>query len=129
MLGDGDGNFGAPAVIATFPALATSASLQAKLLTIADIDNDGILDVVALEETLPRLVTVRGLGDGSFQPVVFTTLATPLNDYRLVDLDQDGNLDIVGRTPSFVDLGWMRGAGTGTFAPFVRLAVGGGSGV
>ncbi len=126
MLGDGDGNFGSPTVITSI--LSNSVSLdQAKLLTIADIDGDGRLDVTALQESTPGLVTVRGLGDGSFEPAVFTTLATPLNDYRLVDLDQDGNLDIVGRTPSFVDLGWMRGAGNGTFAPFVRLAVGGGS--
>ena len=129
MLGDGDGNFGAPVVIASIPTPnITSATSQAKLLTIADIDGDGRLDVTALQETTPRLVTVRGLGDGSFEPVVFTTLDTPLNDYRLVDLDQDGNLDIVGRTTSLVDLGWMRGAGDSTYAPFVRLAVGGGSG-
>ncbi len=128
MLGDGDGNFGAPAVIASIPTTSfTNSHDQAKNLRIADIDGDGRLDVTALQESTPRLVTVRGLGDGSFVPVVFTTLDTPLNDYRLVDLDQDGNLDIVGRITSFVDLGWMRGAGNGTFAPFVRLAVGGGS--
>jgi RHS repeat-associated protein len=128
MLGDGEGNFGLPTVIASIPTTTFTNSLdQAKLLRIADIDGDSRMDVVALQESPSRLVTIRGLGNGSFEPVVFSTLATPLNDYRLVDLDQDGNLDIVGRTASFVDLGWMRGAGNGTFAPFVRLAAGGGS--
>jgi large repetitive protein len=127
MLGDGDGNFGTPTVIASIATTSFTSSLtQAKNLRIADIDGDGRQDVAALQETTPRLVTVRGLGDGSFEPAVFTTLATPLNDFRLVDLDQDGNLDIVGRNGTLVDLGWMRGAGDGTYAPFVRLAAGGG---
>ncbi len=76
-----------------------------------------IWNVVALEETSSRLITVRGLGNGNFEPAVFATLATSLNDFRVVDLDSDGDLDILGRNGTQVDLGWMRGAGDGTFAP------------
>lgn len=123
MLGDGNGNFSSPLVIATIPLVPNT---QARHLRVADIDGDGRLDVIAIEETSSRLITVRGLGNGEFEPGVLTTLATSLNDYRLVDLDGDGQLDIVGRNANVTDLGWMRGVGDGTFEPFVRLADGGG---
>ncbi len=98
MLGDGDGNFNQPRVIATIPSTTYSElSRQATNLRIADLDGDGNPDVIALQKTTPRLITVRGLGDGNFEPVVFTTLTTALNDFRVEDLDQDGNVDIVGR--------------------------------
>jgi large repetitive protein len=127
MIGDGDGNFGSPLVIATIPSNTFTNSLeQAKNLRIADIDGDGRLDVMTLQQVPSSRVTIRGLGDGSFQPAVFTSLSTPMRDYRLVDLDQDGSLDIVGRNSTAADLGWMRGVGNGTFSPFVRLAAGGG---
>ncbi|XZE22169.1 FG-GAP-like repeat-containing protein [Pirellulaceae bacterium SH449] len=122
MLGDGDGNFSPPLVIATIPIVPNT---QAKHLRVADIDGDGRLDVIAIEETSSRLITVRGLGNGEFESAVLTTLATSLNDYRLVDLDGDGQLDIVGRNANVTDLGWMRGVGDGSFEPFVRLADGG----
>ena len=127
VLGDGDGNFGSPLVIATTPSTTFTGSIErAKNLRIADINGDGRLDVVALQEVPSNLVTIRGLGDGSFEPAVFTTLSTAMKDYRLVDLDQDGSLDIVGRNRNAVDLGWMRGVGNGSFSPFVRLTAGGG---
>jgi len=128
VLGDGSRNFGTPEVIGTI-----DDPTEARVLNLQDVDNDGNLDVVLLERssgrTASRLHTIAGNGNGSFQTLVTTELASNLDDYRLVDLDQNGTLDIVGRSFGVESSGelnfvWFSGNGDGTFAEAIQITSG-----
>ncbi len=70
-----------------------SASAPVRL---ADIDNDGNLDVVRATGT-PNLSFYRGNGDGTFGSVQSRALGYLIGDFMEIrDLNGDGNLDIIG---------------------------------
>jgi len=75
---------------------------QPAAVALADVDADGIADVVAAYRT-GRMVSVsRGLGNGSFdEPQEFGVAAgsgPPPSAVAVRDLDHDGNADIVVAT-------------------------------
>ena len=109
--------------------------------TIADLNNDGKLDLVVFLENQEgeNPYVVLGNGDGTFQsplPIV-GGLVESARDFVLADFNKDGNLDIALRTccavPSTISI--LLGIGDGTFQPptftgsqtntvYVGLAVG-----
>ncbi len=122
MLGDGDGNFSDPVEIGKITTTNTF-----KNLVISDINGDGNLDVMALERRTSNVVSMLGSGDGTFTPMVMTTLDVNLDDFRIVDLDGDGKVDLVGRRGQvgfgiIYDLVWKPGLGDGTFAAVEEIA-------
>lgn len=63
-------------------------------LAVADLDADGLLDVVIAQTSGNRAGFVRGLGDGTFDDPVFLTVGTAPVDVVVVDLDNNGTLDV-----------------------------------
>lgn len=106
-VGDGDGNFG-PAVF--------DASVVSEHIALADFDEDGELDVMAVENT-GALRVLLGSGSGSFSAA--SQVATGADPRALVvgDLDADGHLDGVVGTGSDAMLYPVRGDGNGGLLP------------
>jgi hypothetical protein len=113
LLGHGDGTFAAPALY----------SSGASYPEIADLDEDGHLDLVLHDYETETIVFHRGTGTGSFDaPIAFPSGSEP--DYHEIgDVDEDGHPDIVvGGDTSF----WLlRSLGGGSFAAPVAFGNGG----
>lgn len=99
-LGRGDGTFD---FAQTFDLRAINSGYVIALSQkAADIDGDGIVDLVAADyrsqsNTSSRISFLRGNGDGSFAaPVPFAELDTATNALDLADLDGDGQPEVIG---------------------------------
>ncbi|HJZ97192.1 MAG TPA: FG-GAP-like repeat-containing protein [Candidatus Solibacter sp.] len=104
LFGNGDGTFRAPANYAPLPG---------NIVAVADLNNDGFLDIVAARHSFPDPSTTISIclnkGDGSLDK----PLSYPLNAQNVRsssfpsltaavgDLDGDGNLDVVVVTLEF----------------------------
>src|SRR5262249_30645422 len=92
-------------------------------LDIGDVNNDGKLDIVAIDSTpadVPNNLTVLlGRGDGTFEPETQPFILIPrvlfLANVHLADFNHDGKLDLAvgGGQQSGIDV--YRGNGDGTF--------------
>jgi Bacterial Ig-like domain (group 3)/FG-GAP-like repeat len=97
-LGKGDGTFGAPTVVAgVTPQPALNGVYP---LTLADMNNDGIPDIVALEEdpttTDLKAAIALGNGDGTFKTPNVTVYAAQCFycGLAVADFNGDGKLDV-----------------------------------
>jgi hypothetical protein len=86
LLGNGDGAFSAPVLYATPPG--------DYVVTIADVNGDGIPDLAVADPFGDATSTLLGYGDGTFGPA--TVYATSSNGYALVagDFNGDGAVDL-----------------------------------
>src|SRR5256886_1121333 len=118
LLGNGDGSFQAP-------LFSQSPGNNNYQIAVADLNNDGQLDVVTrtgLPETL--LVSV-GNGDGTFLPAyaiwsppntIYEAIASGMSRFTIGDFNNDGNLDIAADAQGQrVEV--LLGTGTGLFVP------------
>jgi len=89
LLGNGDGSF-QPAT----PVYTPASSVNLAGLAVADVNGDGIPDLVLSDHSANAVDILTGNGDGTFQgPTSYPTGAAPLG-LALADLNHDGRLDI-----------------------------------
>ncbi len=120
--GPGDGTLGiflAEAGGGYLPRQDVHNLLQARTLTLADFNNDGVLDIITghIAGAAPKVHL--GVGDGTFLPYITTGSPYALERIAVADLNGNGILDIVGSLPgtsNFVVTG--RGNGDGTLQSF-----------
>ncbi len=105
LLGRGDG---------TFTTAGTySVDGSAVGLVLADLDGDGVLDMIVSTETAPGGIRVfHGVGDGTFGAEVPYDTGRQSIGLSVFDVDGDGNLDIVLGGEG---LAVLFGRGDGTF--------------
>ena len=128
LLGRGDGTFE--------PQLRFDATSAPTSLDVADLNNDGSLDVVVISPSAGALFTVAtllGRGDGTFQPQ--RTVQVPAggsnnaDSVRVAELNDDGKPDLVVAGHNVPQTSVLLGNGDGTFTHFadfdaLRLSVG-----
>ncbi len=110
-LGNGNGTFGA--------ASTYDASLAITEMSIADVNNDGILDLLGVSTagaTQNAISVVLGQGNGSFGPASTYTVSDGVNDFELADFNGDGNLDIAAVSDVDEALDILMGSGDGSFS-------------
>lgn len=122
LLADGEGAFGGVA----------SDVEQPSRIRIADLDGDGVPDLVA-HNGEPQTISVHlGLGDGSFGGAVHTASVAPypVLDMKLADVDGNGAPDLfLHWGPWGVnDLVLFLGNGDGTFGPMENVPISSGVG-
>jgi hypothetical protein len=123
LLGAGDGTFTAGSPITATPTFNFGSSIPNT--AVADLDNDGKLDVVISE---PGYVAIfYGNGDGTFRAGPLYAGLPDFMQVTITDIDGDGNLDIFLGTSSggiYTDGGYdltlpmfqiLMGRGDGTF--------------
>jgi hypothetical protein len=77
------------------PAASAPATLGGlSIISVADMDGDGRLDLVAAS-TIPAVPVFLGAGDGTFLTGIAHPVDAPVDDLAIADLDRDGTLDIV----------------------------------
>jgi hypothetical protein len=119
LLGNGDGTFQPPANVAV-TASATPASTYSVL--VSDLNKDGKLDLVCLNETnassQAQMAIALGNGDGTFQAPTLLNLSggdiIRNSGIAAADFNADGNIDLALLNPGDLS-GIYYGNGDGTF--------------
>ena len=118
LLNNGAGGFN-PAVVYSL----NSSLGYAEDIVAADVNNDGILDLVVTESNPGVVAVLLGNADGTFQPASTPSFAfNSLGNLALGDLNGDGKLDlavVVDDSSVGTGLAVAQGNGDGTFQPAV----------
>lgn len=115
LLNGGYGNFGAPVVIAT----GVQGAFEFRL---ADLDGDGDEDILTCASNTMNVIMSNG--DGTYQPVMTSTVSISCTEFGMGDLTGDGIPDIVIRSQSTANncVAYRAGNGAGGFGPVVNIA-------
>ncbi len=119
--GVGDGTFAPPTAL-TMNNFGTG-------IAAADVDNDGILDLMGSEYTSGTIALFKGLGaggvgNGAFSPAVHITAGPEPYDIEAADFDEDGSVDLVVSNTGAGGLRHLKGNGNGTFSDQGNLITG-----
>jgi hypothetical protein len=92
---------------------ADSDLFDAPLIAAANVNDDGHLDLIYRQANV--ISVAFGRGDGTFQPLVHTTLPGGSVFWRAIDFDHDGRIDFVD-VDSKGAFAFVRSNGDGSFA-------------
>ncbi len=112
LLGKGDGTFN--------PVLQTAVNIAATRISVGDLNDDGVPDLVVTGNGNAILVLI-GNGDGTYKPGVSyagagsTNPSSGFEEARITDLNHDGFADIVAVDSSTATASIFLGNGDGTF--------------
>ncbi len=105
---DGDGTF----TLADSQAISSSYESETILV---DLDDDGHLDAVVLQEGNNDIDVLLGNGDGTFGANTNYSVQDGLDRVHAADIDLDGNIDLVAVGEGYGTVTVLPGNGDGTF--------------
>ncbi len=114
-----------PAALANFKNTATTLDGAVFAPVVADLDNDGKLDVVFASSPNSGVVVLLGNGDGTFQPASVYPALEDNNSVAVGDFNGDGILDLIVTNSSRGNISLLLGNGDGTFQIETDYQIGG----
>jgi hypothetical protein len=103
-----------PGVLCYAPISEITKYTSYRGIALADLNEDGHLDFVAVRSYANSVVVWPGVGDGTFNMnAAVTNLGLSLDPVRVVDINGDGHLDAIGTAGNFADIQVALGDGTG----------------
>lgn len=91
----------------------------------ADMNGDGIVDIVTANKVGDSISVLIGNGDGTFQPRVTYPAGDLPRGMAVLDMDGDGDTDVVTANANSSDLSLFFNNGAGVLSPQVRIQGGG----
>jgi predicted outer membrane repeat protein len=116
LLGNGDGTLQAPSGLGT--------GRHPDAVATADLNRDGIPDLIIANEADNNVSVLLGNGNGTFQPAVNYAVGSGLTSVAVADLRHDGKLDLVVTNGLDNSVSVLLGNGDGSFRPAVNYHVG-----
>ena len=89
----------------------------------ADLNGDGIPDIVTANYDGSTVSVLLGNGDGTFQPYFNLPVGNACLRRQVADLNGDGHEDIIVTNKDDNTVGVLLGNGNGTFQPMVTYPV------
>ncbi|MBK9599255.1 MAG: T9SS type A sorting domain-containing protein [Flavobacteriales bacterium] len=111
---NGSGQFGSAYTV------GSSETSNVYMSFCADLDGDGMLDVVTASSGDGKLAWYPNTGAGSFGAQQVIAVSSGMSFALAVDVDGDGDLDLISRSPLY-ELGLSLNNGDGQFGPRVLM--------
>ena len=118
LLGNGDGTFGSPLVVA-------EGSGNPSQMVVADFNGDGKADLGVMDQSTGSLLILLGNGDGTFSSPVGYFASSGAMFLATADFDGDGHVDVAASGGANIAI--LLGKGDGTFAPATFISAGPGA--
>ena len=112
--GDGLGGVGPESLVSV---------AQSPIVLVADVTDDGHLDLVQYQLLQSQLFVAAGDGAGGFSAALAVPIGSSVDDFAVGDMDEDGGTDLV--TANSVGLILIAGDGAGGFAAQAVVPVAG----
>jgi hypothetical protein len=96
--------------------------------TVADLNHDGIMDLVVLNSVSNDVSVLLGNSDGTYQSPINYPVGLSPSGMVLTDFNMDGNGDVATANSGSNDISVLLGNADGTFQPAVMYSVGSGTG-
>jgi hypothetical protein len=93
-------------------------------IMVADLDGDGHLDLVSVNQSSDDLSLMKGFGDGTFREIGRVAAGVRPSGAVLADADNDGHPDLVVSNLTSQEVGVHLGDGVGGFGPKLGSPVG-----
>jgi hypothetical protein len=107
------------------PAMVFGPGPQPKAIVVADMNGDGIPDLIESNPLGETIGVMLGNGDGTFKaPVTISTGTNSPYALAVADMNGDGNLDVIVANPHQNSIGILLGNGDGTLKAETTFAVG-----
>jgi hypothetical protein len=107
------------------PRAAWPAGTNANEATVADFNNDGVLDVLGSNYTSNSVTVLLGLGAGQFSAPITSPAGNGSAFHAVADFNGDGRLDVVTANFNGGNFSLLWGLGTGGFVRGPDYTVGG----
>ena len=120
LLGKGDGTFKGQTAVELANGKGTAAPTYAvgkgpDSVTIADVNNDGIPDLIVANFVDGTVSILLGKGNGTFKLQTTVDVAVGPTYVTAADMNHDGNIDLIVSSSTANMFGVLRGRGDGTF--------------
>ncbi len=84
-------------------------------MTVADLDLDGFMDVIAVDKDKGHLIWHRNMKDSFSEAIIISTWADLMVSIETGDIDGDGDIDILFGQMNGDKVGWFKNEGSGVF--------------